>query len=283
MSISRPCWIDGELICAGTPAVRADDSAFTEGRGCYTTARVCGGRPRWPERHAARLARDAAQLGIGRLDPALVLRALTETAQAAFGRGVCDVGRASDQDGIVRVQASRDADARLHLAAVPRPLGDDPPTWRACTAPFHHEGPMPWGGAKVSNHLLFALASDFARAEGADEALLVDRPGYLIEGARSSLVVVDHEGRACLPDLCRGGVAGIARQLLQEELPELRVRNLPATLLAGARELIAVNAVRGARSCVQLDRRNVGNGRPGPWSSRIGALLAGNPPTRNKR
>jgi 4-amino-4-deoxychorismate lyase len=289
MSTPQPCWIDGELICVGTPALRLDDSAFNHGRGCYTTARICSGRPRWPERHAVRLSRDAEQLGIGRLDPALVVRALVETAHAAFGepggeegeerkegKGAGEANKAA-KDGIVRVQASRDAAERVHLAAVPRPLGDDPPTWRACTAPFHHEGPMPWGGAKVSNHLLFALASDFARTQEADEALLVDREGYLIEGARSSLVVVDREGRPCLPDLRRGGVAGVARQLLQEELPELAVRNLPAIELLEARELVAVNAVRGARSCVQLDRRNVGNGRVGPWSRRIGALLGGEP------
>ena len=285
MNTFRPCWIDGELIRVGTPALRLDDSAFDHGRGCYTTARICSGRPRWPERHAARLSRDAEQLGIGRLDPTLVVRALVETAQAAFGEQGRAAGAANKSagDGIVRVQASRDATERVHLAALPRPLGDDPPTWRAFTAPFHHEGPMPWGGAKVSNHLLFALASDFARAQGADEALLVDREGYLIEGARSSLVVVDREGRPCLPDLRRGGVAGVARQLLQEELPELAVRNRPALELLEARELVAVNAVRGARSCVQLDRRNVGNGQPGPWSGRIAALLDRGPTPVSRR
>ena len=271
MSSSRPCWIDGELICADTPALRADDSAFSHGRGCYTTARICGGRPRWPERHARRLARDAQRLGIGVVDTALVVRALEETAQAAFGEG--EGRREGEGEGIVRVQASCDATSRVQLTAVPRPLGDDPKTWQLCTAPFPHEGPMPWGGAKVSNHLLFALACDFARAEGFDEALLVDRDGYLIEGARSSLVVVDREGRVCMPDLRRGGVAGVARQRLQEQLPELAVRNLPASDLDTARELVAINAVRGARSCVQLDRRKLGNGQPGPWSARIGELL----------
>ena len=224
MSPCLPCWIDGELVFAGTPASRADDSAFSHGRGCYTTARIWRGRPRWPERHAARLVRDAQRLGIGELDATLVLRALTETAQAAFGAGGSDGSSVGDGEGIVRVQASRDARARVHLTAVPRPLGDDPQTWRLCTAPFRHEGPMPWGGAKVSNHLLFALASDFAHAEGVDEALLVDRDGYLIEGARSSLVVVDREGRVCVPDLRRGGVDGVARQHLQEQLPAGRDR-----------------------------------------------------------
>jgi branched-subunit amino acid aminotransferase/4-amino-4-deoxychorismate lyase len=265
MSTCGPCWIDGELLDVEAAALRADDSAFSEGRGCYTTARVCGGAPSWGPRHAERLARDADGLGIGRIDPALVLRALEETARAAF----------READGVVRVQASRDETGRVHLTAVPRALGDEPESWQLCTAPFRHEGPMPWGGAKVSNHLLFALASDFARGRGVDEAVLLDREGYAIEGARTSLVVVDPDGHACLPDLARGGVAGVARALLLVRLPELSVRNVTAGELRDAPEIVAINAVRGARACVQLDGIDVGSGRPGPWSARLREALAG--------
>ena len=133
---------------------------------------------------------------------------------------------------------------------------------------------MPWGGAKVSNHLLFALASDFARGRGVDEAVLLDREGYAIEGSRTSLVVVDRHGRAWLPDLARGGVAGIARALLLERLPELSVRNLTAGELRNAEEIVAINAVRGARACLQIDGVDVGSGRPGPWSARLREALA---------
>ncbi|GAG47375.1 unnamed protein product, partial [marine sediment metagenome] len=39
--------------------VRADDSAFSEGRGCYTSVRIQAGRPRFAERHVQRLQRGA--------------------------------------------------------------------------------------------------------------------------------------------------------------------------------------------------------------------------------
>ena len=91
-------WVDGRLRPAGEPAVRADDSAFAEGRGCYTTALVRGGAPRWAERHVARLLRDARALGLPAPDPRALGRALAELARAAFGRG----------DGVVRLQLSRD-------------------------------------------------------------------------------------------------------------------------------------------------------------------------------
>ena len=68
---------------------------------------------------------------------------------------------------------------------------------------------MPWSGAKVSNHLLSALASDEARTAGVDEALLLDREGYLVEGSRSNLVVVTRSGETTTQDPSRGGVAGV--------------------------------------------------------------------------
>ena len=41
----RLIWVDGKLQPHDAPALRADDSAYCEGRGCYTTARVSGGEP----------------------------------------------------------------------------------------------------------------------------------------------------------------------------------------------------------------------------------------------
>ena len=97
------------------PVVRADDSAFSEGRGCYTSVRIQAGRPRFAARHARRLVHGAAELGLGPLEVADVLRALAELAKAAF----------DDGDGIVRLEASRDGDGKLHLVGVPRALGPD--------------------------------------------------------------------------------------------------------------------------------------------------------------
>jgi branched-subunit amino acid aminotransferase/4-amino-4-deoxychorismate lyase len=249
-------------------ALRPDDSAFSAGRGCYTTARFRGGRIRFLERHSARLARDARRLGIGSVDPARVAEALAATGRANFAEAP------GGGDGVVRVQASRDGAGALHLTAVPRSAGPEPAVWRACTAPMPHEGPMPWSGAKVSNHLLFALAGDHARAAGCDEALLLDRHGYLVEGSRSNLLVVGKDGRLATPDLARGGVAGVGLEVLRERVPEISVRHVPQGELLELRELIAVNAIRGPKPIVSLDGREIGDGRPGPISRRLAECFA---------
>jgi branched-subunit amino acid aminotransferase/4-amino-4-deoxychorismate lyase len=258
-------WVDGRLEDASIPVLRADDSAWLEGRGAYTSARVDAGRARFAARHAARLARAARALAIGELDPAQVLRALEELGRAAFGAG----------SGVVRVQASRDARGILHLVGVPRALGPDRVAWSALlvrlTGPA---GPTAAAGAKVSNRLPFALAADAARDAGSDEALLVDAAGRLIEGARTNTIVVDAAGRPSTPPLELGAVAGVAREVLLERVPELVERIVLEPELYRAREIVAVNAVRGARAVVRLDGAPVGDGRPGPWARRLDEALA---------
>ena len=132
---------------------------------------------------------------------------------------------------------------------------------------------MPWSGAKVSNHLLFVLASDHARSAGCDESLLLDRDGYLVEGSRSNLLIVDQRGGLATPDPARGGVAGVGLEVLLERVPEIAVRHVSGSELATASELIAVNAVRGPKSIVCLDGRDVGDGRPGPVSKQLSACF----------
>lgn len=256
----RFCWVDGRLLPIDEPAVPASDSAFCAGRGCYTTARMRAGHLRFGPQHARRLARDARRLGLGEVDPERVLRALEESGRACFGE---------EGEGIVRVQASQDANGRLHLTALPRSPGPENPQWTACTSSLIHEGPMPWSGAKVSNHLLTTLASDEARAAGVDEVLLLDREGYLVEGSRSNLVVVTHSGETTTPDPDRGGVTGVGLEILRQRGEKIQPRHVAGHDLERVSELIAVNAIRGPRPIVALDGRPVGDGRPGPVARRL--------------
>src|SRR5215813_5703124 len=71
-----------------------------------------------------------------------------------------------------------------------------------------------------------------------------------------------------------GAVAGIAREVLLERVPELEERIVSLRELSRAAEIVAVNAVRGARAVVALDGRPVGAGVPGPASRRLDAELA---------
>jgi branched-subunit amino acid aminotransferase/4-amino-4-deoxychorismate lyase len=264
MDPTRSIWVDGELVDAGTAAVRADDSAFRSGRGCYSTGRFAGGRVRFGERVVRRLARDARTLGLGEVDEGFCLAGMLALGRAHFGDG----------EGVVRMQASRDGAGSLHLVGVTRPVGPEPAEWRAISSPFPHEGPAPYSGAKVTNHLLFAMALEGAARAGVNEVALFDAEGFLIEGARSNFVLALGDGGLATPTLRRGGVAGVAREILLESLPEIAEAELHRRTLGEIRELIAVNAVRGARPVVELDGEPIGDGSPGPAALRLREALA---------
>jgi len=266
-------WVDGRIVPGERGTVGSDDSAWREGRGCYTAVRVARGVPRFAGRHAARLRRDARALRLGDLPEALALQALLELAAAAFPQG----------EGILRFQVSQGCEGTPRLVGVPIPLGEGPDpgglarearSWSALVAPFPHEGPRPWSGCKVTSRLLFALAADAARAEGADEALLFDRQGRLVEGARSNLFVVGRDGALSTPPLERGAVAGIAREVVMERLPQVLERDTTQAQVREAEELIAVNAVRGAHAIASVDGRTVGPGNPSRWLGLIARALA---------
>jgi branched-subunit amino acid aminotransferase/4-amino-4-deoxychorismate lyase len=233
------------------------------GAGCFTTTRATDGRVWQARRHAERLVRDARLLGLAELTSDACLDAL-----ASWALNPSDGSRT-----IVRIEVRGDADGVVQLLGSRRAWGDDPPVWRALISPLVHPGPTRTSRVKSTDRSVYVAALDAARAAGGDDALLFDDAGFLVEGARTNLVVVHADGSLRTPPLARGGVAGIAREVLLDRLPELREADLSATDVAAAREVIAINAVRGARAITHLDDHPIGDGSAGPWSQRLALLL----------
>jgi len=241
-------WIEGRL----RPG-RVTSSAIQE-PACYTTGRFVRGGILHGAEVAARLTRDARALCLGAVDAKGVLRALVQLGTACF--------EASGK-GVVRMRASRgEPDAALLGTA--RPLGPEPAVWRAICANLRHPGPGEAPGAKREGNRVIARAQEVARQAGVDEALLFDAEGILVEGSRTNLIFVSAEGRVATPPGARGPVAGVGLEVLRAQGASIAEALLDRRSLREARELIAVNAVRGPRPIVQIDSRPVGDGLPGP-------------------
>jgi len=258
------CWVDGELLPADRAVIRADDSAFREGRGCLTSLLITAGQPRFLERHIKRIRDGAKALRLGEVAESMIRRAIEELGEAAFPEG----------NGVVRLQVSRDGDGAVHLVGSARRIGKSSSEWSAIIVALPHEGASLAEGVKVSNRLTLSLAAEDARAAGVDEAVLIDAAGRLIEGTTSNLFVSTRAGALSTPRIASGAVAGIARSVALERFPEIEERDIAKSELFAAAEIIAVNAVRGARPITRLDGRSVGEGRPGPWSARLADALA---------
>ncbi len=239
----RVCWVDGAIVPTDQAIVRVDDSAFVEGRSCFTSVRIAKGRPRFADRHIARIRDGARALRLGELDTATVQRALDELAAKALLGG----------EGVIRLQVSCDGEGEIHLVGVARGLGDDKAVWSAIIASRPHDGASLLRGQKTTSRLTLALAAEEAKMAGVDEAVLLDAEKNLVEGARTNLLIASPDGSLSTPPIASGAVAGIARSIAIEQLPEIEEREISKTELFTAVEIIAVNAVRGARPITRLD------------------------------
>lgn len=228
-------------------------------RACYTTARWVHGRVRWEAQLVARLLRDARALGIGAPDPAECSARLRALGARRFGSG----------EGVLRLTARGGAP---RLCAQARPLGPDPVHWRGCTAQTPHPGPAAAPGAKLQRPALDAAHAEL-EAAGAEEALLYDAAGNLVEGARSNLAVA-LGGRWLTPPPASGAVRGVALELAMAAVPQLKCAEISRADIAAADEIVATNAVRGARPILQLDGRPVGAATPGPLATALARALA---------
>jgi branched-subunit amino acid aminotransferase/4-amino-4-deoxychorismate lyase len=204
--------------------------------------------------------RDARALGLGALDPDEVREKLLAAGRAAFGNG----------PGVVRLEAR----AGGELVANTRPLGPEPATWRAIVAAAVHPGPGRAPGAKRAGIPPIEAAREEATAAGADEALLFDAAGFLVEGARANLALALADGRFAMLPRARGAVRGVALEAALAAGVALVEADVARGALGELREIVATNAVRGARPIVTLDGRPVGDGRPGPLAAALAAALA---------
>lgn len=253
-------WVDGQLVGVEDSARLAPANEPS----CYSTARVTNGVPHLQRQHVERIQRDAVRLGLESVDSDVILEAFRALGREAFGGA----------DGIVRVRVLRSPEGRVRVCADSRPIGDERDAWCGIAAPFPHTGPDSFSGVKLMNRDLYARAHDYTAIAGVDETLLFNADGLLVEGARSNILIVNDAGELIGPDLALGAVRGIAHEVLRERVPELETRPVRVHDVCDAREVIATNAVRGARPITQLGHISIADGQPGPWARRLDQVLA---------
>jgi aminodeoxychorismate lyase len=211
-------FLNGKFVPEEQAVVSVFDRSFLYGDGLFETMLVANGVPfRWSE-HLERLTTGATFLGIslpfGAKELLQVARELILQNQM--------------RDGLLRLSLSRGVGIRGYsprgaksptLVMTPHPLTDPNPqtlkNWQLKTALFKLPANEPLAQFKNCNKLTQVMARDEAERVGADEALLTNTDGYVVEGATSNLFWIKQEV-VCTPPLSSGILSGVTRLVVLE-------------------------------------------------------------------
>jgi branched-chain amino acid aminotransferase len=125
---------------------------------------------------------------------------------------------------------------------------------------------------KSNNLLNNALAMQEALRRGADEALMLNQAGEIVECAQSNVFIVAH-GAILTPPVAAGLLPGITREFVLELATDLgfaakEARVMPDDLLA-ADEAFLTGTTREVTPVVRVDEARIGSGTPGPVTTRL--------------
>jgi len=128
--------------------------------------------------------------------------------------------------------------------------------------------------AKVSgNYINPMLAKSRAIDAGFDDAILIDRDGFVAEGTTSNIFIVENDTLYTAPE--DSILLGITRDTILKVSKEVGVRTVKekfdAERLKNADEVILCSSGKELTPIVQVDDAVIGDGRPGKIAQKLGA------------
>ena len=269
-------YFDGRYVAKSEVRVSPDDRGFLLGDGIYEVAAAYDGRFVALDRHMDRLRRSLNQSRI----EASVADPLETVFQELLERnGFAESGKA-----MVYLQVTRGVAPRSHAF----PKSSPRPTVYAYAAPFPDMGDLSSGvGAitrpdlrwsrcdiKVISLIANVLANQEAKESGAFEAILI-RDGFALEGTHTSFFTVK-DGVVRTAPLSNFILPGITRELVIEAIHRDGITIVEAPVrdkeLSSMDELFITGTTTEVVPIVRLDGKAVGDGTPGPVTSRIQQL-----------
>lgn len=225
-------FLNGRFVPEDQAVVSVFDRGFLYGDGLFETLLVMNGKPfRWTQ-HMERLRCGAQLLKIRIPVPLDSLRASADQL----------ISRNHLPDSLLRLTLSRGVGPRgysprgadhptLVMSLHPAPAADNASggadrqtgpearqrvpamRWKLITASPRLPAGEPLAQFKTCNKLPQIIARSEADADGADEALLLNTAGFVVEGSGSNLFWVE-AGTICTPPLAGGILAGVTRSVV---------------------------------------------------------------------
>ena len=270
-------YIDGKVVSEADAKVSVFDRGLLYGDSVFETIATHGGRPFMLVEHVRRLRRSAELVYIDlAVDDATLCREIEQAAVQAGNpesylrvtvtRGIGELGLAP---------GALEASCRI-LIVTPLQRPPEEAYTRGVSAISYRTQrtaeATEASGAKVGNYLVAVLAMRQAKRTSANEALIVNSEGKVVEGATSNLFVRFGDELVTPPESA-GILAGITRQLVLELVARhgiaLTYRTPALDEVYAADEAFITSSVREILPVVTLDGRTIGDGTPGATFRRL--------------
>jgi branched-chain amino acid aminotransferase len=266
-------WVNGSLVGAGEASVAALDHGVTVGDGAFETAKIDRGRVFAGTRHARRLDRTLAGLGL----PAADHDYLDQGVKAVLAEGdPIELGRLryTVTGGAGPLGSDRDESPLTYIVtagATPRP----PESAAVSVVPWVRNERSAVAGLKTTSYAENVVALAYAKEQGAIEAIFGNTRGELCEGTGSNIFVV-RDGAILTPPLESGCLAGITRELVvewcREDGLEVREETLPLEVLREVDEVFITSSTKDVLAIHAVDEHQLE--APGPVTSRAAETFA---------
>lgn len=270
--------MNGRITDAASATISVFDHGFLYGEGVYETLRTYDRVPFLWDRHMRRLRQSSALMALPvPFDDRQLLSAVEKTMAAHAGL----------VEAYIRVLLTRGVgELSYNPAATPTPTTviivkpfPAPPErtftegLKLALVTVRRNHPLALNPMIKSNNLINnALAMQEALRSGADEALMRNQAGDIVECSQSNFFIV-RDGALLTPPLTAGLLPGITREYVMEIAASVgvpaREQRLTPDDLRTAEEAFITGTTREVTPVVRVDDLVIGDGRPGPISGQL--------------
>jgi branched-chain amino acid aminotransferase len=256
-------FLNGKFVSEEKAVVSVFDRGFLYGDGLFEAIRVFNGKPfRWEE-HLQRLQQGAEFLKIK----------LPFPPDKLLSGALRLIAKNKMPDSVLRLVLSRGVgtpgyspkDAKkptlvISLRPAPKISRKNPAQWKLIISSFRLPANDPLAAFKTCNKLPQVLARAEADAAGANEALLSNTNGVVVEGASSNLFWIK-SGIIYTSPLVAGILPGVTRQVVFEIVARLKIpgreKNIRAKELAQMDGIFLSLSSFGIVEVVSLDGKKI--------------------------
>jgi len=281
-SLHAAVYVNGTITRAEDAVVPVFDHGFLYGEGVYETLRTYHGEPFLFTAHMARLRNSAAlmNLDVPYTDAQMAehIQATTDGYRRLFGAVAETYIRILLTRGVGGLTYDPAACPAPTLVIILKPFPAPPDRTftdgiRVSLVTIRRNHPEALNPAIKSNNLLNnALAMQEALRHGAEEALMLNQSGAVVECSQSNFFIVNG-GRLKTAPLAAGLLPGITREWVITLAQDMgvgvdQVDVTPADVVA-ADEAFITGTTREVTPVVAVDDHAIGAGTPGPITLRL--------------